>query len=175
MFSRSGGCSGSWPSYLWTGTWRKCENIYSSLCFADYWYCSVAVGILADHVTVCARIHLASKTKYIIGITLRLVKLNSIKICLIDTRTIPLTSGSMLLTLAIYKAREYWGESSGFKGFHLVRILIQDHVLYYGLWVGILVTFFGLSYLIPVVYFSVSSCNSWELLSILAINLSRTC
>ncbi|KAL5476994.1 hypothetical protein ACEPAI_3180 [Sanghuangporus weigelae] len=40
--------------------------------------------------------------------------------------------GMILLVLALYKAAEFWKLSSGFKGFHLVRILIEDQVIYYG-------------------------------------------
>ena len=49
------------------------------------------------------------------------------------SRTIPLAFGTLLMTLAIYKAAEYWRLSSGFKGFLLVRVIIQDQILYYGL------------------------------------------
>lgn len=41
----------------------------------------------------------------------------------------------ILLGLAMYKAAEYWRLSSGFKGFHLVRVLVQDQVIYFGLYV----------------------------------------
>ena len=49
------------------------------------------------------------------------------------TRLVPLSFGTLLLTLAVYKAMEYWKLSSGLKGFHLVKVLTQDQVLYYGL------------------------------------------
>ncbi|KAL5477007.1 hypothetical protein ACEPAI_3194 [Sanghuangporus weigelae] len=39
----------------------------------------------------------------------------------------------ILLVLALYKAAEYWKLSSRLEGFHLVRVLIRDQVLYYGL------------------------------------------
>ncbi|OCB83929.1 hypothetical protein A7U60_g9138 [Sanghuangporus baumii] len=45
---------------------------------------------------------------------------------------VPMAYGTILLVLALYKAAEYWKLSSGFKGFHLVRVLIQDQVMYYG-------------------------------------------
>ena len=44
-----------------------------------------------------------------------------------------MTYGTILLVLALYKAAEYWQLSSGFKGFHLVLVLIRDQVLYFGL------------------------------------------
>ncbi|KAL5504560.1 hypothetical protein ACEPAH_7221 [Sanghuangporus vaninii] len=47
--------------------------------------------------------------------------------------TIPMAYGLILLVLALYKATEYWRLSSGFKGLHLVRVLIQDQVIYFGL------------------------------------------
>ncbi|OCB85046.1 hypothetical protein A7U60_g8003 [Sanghuangporus baumii] len=45
-----------------------------------------------------------------------------------------MTYGLILLglALALYKAAEYWKLSSGFKGFHLVRVLVQDQVIYFG-------------------------------------------
>ncbi|OCB83933.1 hypothetical protein A7U60_g9142 [Sanghuangporus baumii] len=46
---------------------------------------------------------------------------------------VPMVYGLILLSLALYKAAEYWKLSSGFTGFHLVRVLIQDQVIYYGL------------------------------------------
>ena len=39
--------------------------------------------------------------------------------------------GLLLLILAIYKATEYWKTSTGFNGFHLVRVIVQDQLLYY--------------------------------------------
>ncbi|KAL5514178.1 hypothetical protein ACEPAG_2266 [Sanghuangporus baumii] len=50
---------------------------------------------------------------------------------------VPVVYGMILLVLALYKAAEYWKLSSGFKGFHLVRVLIQDQVIYYGLIIAI--------------------------------------
>ncbi|EJD07103.1 uncharacterized protein FOMMEDRAFT_152461 [Fomitiporia mediterranea MF3/22] len=40
--------------------------------------------------------------------------------------------GMILLCLALFKAAEYWRISSNFKGFHLVRVLVEDQVIYYG-------------------------------------------
>ncbi|EJD00572.1 uncharacterized protein FOMMEDRAFT_159313 [Fomitiporia mediterranea MF3/22] len=45
----------------------------------------------------------------------------------------PLTYGMILLCLAVFKAAEYWKMESGFKGSHLVGVLIMDQLLYYGL------------------------------------------
>ncbi|EJD00526.1 uncharacterized protein FOMMEDRAFT_159258 [Fomitiporia mediterranea MF3/22] len=44
----------------------------------------------------------------------------------------PLIYGTTLLCLAVFKAAEYWKMSSGFKGFHLIRVLVEDQILYYG-------------------------------------------
>ena len=41
--------------------------------------------------------------------------------------------GMILLCIALYKAAAYWKLSSGFKDFHLVRVLVQDQVIYFGL------------------------------------------
>ena len=41
--------------------------------------------------------------------------------------------GLILLALALYNASEYWKLSAGFRGLYLVRVLIQDQVLFYGL------------------------------------------
>ncbi|KAL5524819.1 hypothetical protein ACEPAF_9965 [Sanghuangporus sanghuang] len=46
---------------------------------------------------------------------------------------IPLVYGLILLVLALYKAAEYWRLSAGFKGFTLVKVLIQDQVMYFAL------------------------------------------
>ena len=32
------------------------------------------------------------------------------------------------MTLAIYKAAEYWKLSAGFKGFTLIKVLIEDQI-----------------------------------------------
>ena len=52
---------------------------------------------------------------------------------LIPTRATPMVYGLILFSLALYKASIYWKFSSGFKGLHLVRVLIRDQVIYYGL------------------------------------------
>ena len=35
------------------------------------------------------------------------------------------------MALALYKAAEYWRMSAGFKGFRLVKVLIEDQLLYF--------------------------------------------
>ncbi|KAL5514492.1 hypothetical protein ACEPAG_2581 [Sanghuangporus baumii] len=74
----------------------------------------VVVGRLAKGITICGSENAPPQT--------------------IDTisRILPMGYGLLLMCLALYKAAEYWKMSSGFKGFHLVRILIRDQVLYYG-------------------------------------------
>ncbi|KAL5514184.1 hypothetical protein ACEPAG_2272 [Sanghuangporus baumii] len=44
----------------------------------------------------------------------------------------PLLYGLILLILALYKAAEYWRLSARFTDFRLVRVVVQDQVLYYG-------------------------------------------
>ncbi|PAV16747.1 hypothetical protein PNOK_0836700 [Pyrrhoderma noxium] len=39
--------------------------------------------------------------------------------------------GLVLMALALYKAAIYWKESSGFKGFTLIRVAIRDQGIYY--------------------------------------------
>ena len=39
--------------------------------------------------------------------------------------------GVILIILALYKAAEYWKVSAGFKGFTLVKVLIQDQAVYF--------------------------------------------
>ncbi|EJD00664.1 uncharacterized protein FOMMEDRAFT_159430 [Fomitiporia mediterranea MF3/22] len=45
---------------------------------------------------------------------------------------VSITYDTMLLCLALFKAAEYWRISAGFKGFHLVRALVEDQAFYYG-------------------------------------------
>ena len=52
---------------------------------------------------------------------------------LTSCRSIPLAYGLILFGFALYKAAEYWKLSSGFKGFHLIGVLIRDQVIYFGL------------------------------------------
>ena len=59
-------------------------------------------------------------------------------------RTIPLAYGSLLLILALYKAREFW-KLNGFSGSRLVLVLIRVQALYYFMCVS---TAFSLSKLI---------------------------
>lgn len=40
---------------------------------------------------------------------------------------------AILIVLAIYKAAEFWRESSGFKGLNLIKVLIVDQVIYFTL------------------------------------------
>lgn len=35
------------------------------------------------------------------------------------------------MILAVYKANEFWRMSAGFKGFALVKVLIEDQVIYF--------------------------------------------
>ncbi|KAL5500883.1 hypothetical protein ACEPAH_9270 [Sanghuangporus vaninii] len=44
---------------------------------------------------------------------------------------IPMVYGTILMVLALYKAADYWKMSAGFKGFALVKVLIQDQILYF--------------------------------------------
>ncbi|OCB89281.1 hypothetical protein A7U60_g3580 [Sanghuangporus baumii] len=44
---------------------------------------------------------------------------------------IPLGYGLILLGLALYKTAEHWRMPSGFKGLHLIRVVIQDEIMYY--------------------------------------------
>jgi len=44
---------------------------------------------------------------------------------------IPLAYGTLLTVLALYKARQFWKESAGFKGLNLVKILIRDQAFYF--------------------------------------------
>ena len=39
--------------------------------------------------------------------------------------------GTVLLVLALYKAKEYWKMSTGIKGMVLVKVLIIDQFLYF--------------------------------------------
>ena len=39
------------------------------------------------------------------------------------------------MILALYKAAEYWKLSAGLKGFTLVRVLVEDQILYFVLYV----------------------------------------
>ncbi|EJD00618.1 uncharacterized protein FOMMEDRAFT_159379 [Fomitiporia mediterranea MF3/22] len=43
----------------------------------------------------------------------------------------PLIYGMILLSLALFKAAEYWRMSPEFGGFYLVKVLIEDQILYY--------------------------------------------
>ena len=49
-------------------------------------------------------------------------------------RIIPLAYGSLLLVLALPKAREHW-KLNGFSGSRLVLVLIRDQVIYYAAYV----------------------------------------
>ncbi|EJC99054.1 uncharacterized protein FOMMEDRAFT_161282 [Fomitiporia mediterranea MF3/22] len=44
---------------------------------------------------------------------------------------VPMVFGVILMALALYKAAEYWRESAGFQGFTLVKVLIQDQLIYF--------------------------------------------
>ena len=48
--------------------------------------------------------------------------------------------GALLMALALYKAAEYWRVSAGFKGFTLVKVLIEDQIIYFTLYVFPLLT-----------------------------------
>ena len=43
----------------------------------------------------------------------------------------PLTYGTLLMGMALYKGYQYWKMSSGLKGFELVKVLIIDQLLYF--------------------------------------------
>ncbi|KAH8106516.1 hypothetical protein DFH11DRAFT_1712022 [Phellopilus nigrolimitatus] len=43
----------------------------------------------------------------------------------------PVVYELILMALAVYKAVEFWRTSAGFKGFTLVKVLIQDQILYF--------------------------------------------
>ncbi|EJC99070.1 uncharacterized protein FOMMEDRAFT_170811 [Fomitiporia mediterranea MF3/22] len=45
--------------------------------------------------------------------------------------TIPIATGVILMALALYKATEFWKMSAGFRGFSLVKVLIQDQGFYF--------------------------------------------
>ncbi|OCB85035.1 hypothetical protein A7U60_g7992 [Sanghuangporus baumii] len=62
----------------------------------------IAVGSLAEGMTICVGHRNPPRTMAIIS------------------WLIPMTYGSILLCLALYKATEYWKLSAGFKGFHLI-------------------------------------------------------
>lgn len=47
------------------------------------------------------------------------------------TRAVFLSNGTLLLILALYKARIIWAENNGFKGLRLVKVLILDQAIYY--------------------------------------------
>ncbi|KAL5500826.1 hypothetical protein ACEPAH_9213 [Sanghuangporus vaninii] len=49
---------------------------------------------------------------------------------------LPLVYGTILMILALYKAAGYWKMSAGFEGFALVKVLIQDQILYFILAIG---------------------------------------
>ncbi|OCB87157.1 hypothetical protein A7U60_g5671 [Sanghuangporus baumii] len=44
---------------------------------------------------------------------------------------IQLAYAMILMVLALYKASEYWKTSAGFKGFKLIKVVIQDQILYF--------------------------------------------
>ncbi|OCB87144.1 hypothetical protein A7U60_g5658 [Sanghuangporus baumii] len=44
---------------------------------------------------------------------------------------VPTIYGAILMALGLFKATEYWKASAGFQGFVLVKVLIQDQVVYF--------------------------------------------
>ena len=52
-----------------------------------------------------------------------------------DFRGILLAYGTLLLVLAVYKARAVWKESAGLKGLEMVKVLIRDQAVYFLAWV----------------------------------------
>ena len=50
-------------------------------------------------------------------------------------------TGLSLMVLAIYKSASYWKNSSGFKGFKLVEVLIRDQAVYFLMYVSPLFVF----------------------------------
>ncbi|OCB83942.1 hypothetical protein A7U60_g9151 [Sanghuangporus baumii] len=71
-------------------------------------------GSLAEVITVCGYNGLVQKNLSIIS------------------WTVPLALESLLLILALPKAAEYWKPSFGFKGLHLIGVLIRDQLIYFG-------------------------------------------
>lgn len=67
------------------------------------------------------------------GVTWLVSELNQNKSPLTFSRIIPLAYSIILLALALYKAVEYWRMSAGFKGFALVKVLVQDQIIYFWL------------------------------------------
>ncbi|KAL5514177.1 hypothetical protein ACEPAG_2265 [Sanghuangporus baumii] len=79
----------------------------------DNIYVGVAAGTLSEGMTVCGLDRASPR-----GLS-------------IFSWTIPIAYGLILLGFALYKAAEYWRLSSGFKGLHLIRVLIEDQVMYF--------------------------------------------
>ena len=50
----------------------------------------------------------------------------------VKCRCIPVAYSVILMVLALYKAAQVWNETQGTKGTELVKILIQDQVIYFG-------------------------------------------
>lgn len=46
-------------------------------------------------------------------------------------RIIPMVYGIILMVLAFSESAQYWRESAGLNGFPLVKVLIQDQVIYF--------------------------------------------
>ncbi|KAL5501298.1 hypothetical protein ACEPAH_8558 [Sanghuangporus vaninii] len=74
---------------------------------------NVAVGQLGENATICIT---ESSVLWQLGVVDWLV---------------PMVYAVVLMILAIYKATEYWKISTGFKGFALVRVLVQDQMIYF--------------------------------------------
>ncbi|KAL5524847.1 hypothetical protein ACEPAF_9993 [Sanghuangporus sanghuang] len=73
----------------------------------------IAVGGLAKDVTICGTDATISSLWGIVD------------------WVVPMVYGVILVILALYRAADYWRMSFGFKGFALVKVLIQDQVMYF--------------------------------------------
>ena len=48
-------------------------------------------------------------------------------------RILPVVYGVTVSSLLLCKLAEHWNASRGFKGFHLIRVLLRDQLIYSGL------------------------------------------
>ncbi|KAL5514493.1 hypothetical protein ACEPAG_2582 [Sanghuangporus baumii] len=76
---------------------------------------NVTIGIITEGVVICG-------TTVNVPVALGIISWG-----------MPVIYELILLVLALYKVAEYWKLSSRLEGFPLVRVLIRDQVLYYGL------------------------------------------
>ncbi|OCB87143.1 hypothetical protein A7U60_g5657 [Sanghuangporus baumii] len=87
-----------------------------TLGLSDFLTVSVHIGSrrLAEGITLCTR---SAAAPWVEGMVVWLV---------------PMTYGVLLMVLALQKAAEYWKMSAGLRGFKLVKVLIRDQVVYFG-------------------------------------------